>query len=197
MQSNEEMHRRHEFHFMAKLVTQDHPALHQIAEEVPVSEITSPKIQKVLKDMRAALEAYNVEGFSGVAIAAPQIGVSLRIFLVHDTNANREDKNRIPDLIAINPVITKLSKTRHVVGEGCLSVGENYGAVKRSKNATLRAYDENGHEYERGAGGFLAQIFQHEVDHLDGILFIDRAEKVWHKDDVHTKHLHEAQGKNE
>jgi peptide deformylase len=177
---------------MAKLVKQDHPALHQIAEEVPVSEITSPKIQKVLKDMRAALEAYNVEGFSGVAIAAPQIGIPLRIFIVHDTNATRGEEHLIPDLIAINPVITKLSKLKHVVGEGCLSVSENYGAVKRSKNATIRAYDEHGNEYERGAGGFLAQIFQHEVDHLDGILFIDRAEKFWHKDDEHAKHLREA-----
>src|SRR5690606_8703045 len=102
----------------------------------------------------------------------------------------------IPDVIAINPRIVKVSKTKHVVGEGCLSVGEKYGAVKRSKNVTIRAYDENGNEYERGAGGFLAQIFQHEIDHLDGILFIDRAEKVWHKDDEHTKHLHEARGKN-
>lgn len=177
---------------MAKLVKQDHPTLHQIAEEVPVSEITSPKIKKVLKDMSAALDAYNVEGFSGVAIAAPQIGIPLRIFLVHDTSKDRDPKKAIPDLIAINPQIVKLSKTSHIVGEGCLSVGTSYGAVKRAKNATLRAYDEHGNQYERGAGGFLAQIFQHEVDHLDGILFVDRAEKVWDKDDEHTANLREA-----
>jgi len=181
---------------MAQLVSQDHPALHQIAEEVPVEEITSPKIQKVIKDMKKALEDYNVEGFSGVAIAAPQIGIPLRIFLVHDMNDEREEDNLIPDLVAINPKIVKLSKQKHVVGEGCLSVGENYGAVVRAKNATIRAYDEHGNEYERGAGGILAQIFQHEVDHLDGILFVDKAEEVWHKDDEHTAHLHEATGKN-
>lgn len=178
---------------MAKLVTQDHPALHQIAEEVLVSEITSAKVQKVIKDMRSALESYKVDGFSGVAIAAPQIGIALRIFLVHDMNADREDKNAIPDLVAINPRIVKLSKLKHLVGEGCLSVGENYGAVQRAKNATIRAYDEHGNEYERGAGGILAQIFQHEVDHLDGILFIDRAEKVWHKDDAHALKFKEAE----
>ncbi len=177
---------------MAKLVEENHPALHQIAEEVPVEDITSPKIQKVLKDMRNALDAYHVEGFSGVAIAAPQIGIPLRIFIVHDTNAHPDEKRLIPDLVAINPVIVKLSKQKHIVGEGCLSVGENYGAVKRSLNATIRAYDENGKLYERGAGGFLAQIFQHEYDHLDGILFVDRAESVWHKDDEHAKKLHEA-----
>jgi peptide deformylase len=178
---------------MAKLVPQNHSALHGIADEVPLEEITSPKIQKVIKDMRKALDDYNVEGFSGVAIAAPQIGIPLRIFLVHDTNADREDKNAIPDLIAINPKIVKLSKQRHIVGEGCLSVGDHYGAVSRAKNATLRAYDESGKLYERGAGGILAQIFQHEVDHLDGTLFVDVAEKVWHKDDKHHQMLREAE----
>ncbi len=177
---------------MAKLVTQNHPVLHQIAEEVSLADITTPPIQKILKDMRSALESYAVEGFSGVAIAAPQIGIPLRIFMVHDTNVERGSKNPIPDLVAINPVILKLSKKKNIVGEGCLSVGEQYGAVKRSVNATIRAYNEHGILYERGAGGILAQIFQHEIDHLDGILFVDRAEQVWHKDDAHTEKLREA-----
>lgn len=177
---------------MAKLVEQNHPALHQIAEEVSVEEITTPKIQKIIEDMREQLIAYNVEGFSGVAIAAPQIGVPLRIFLVYNTSKDPEDKDILPNLVAINPKITKLSKKTHVVGEGCLSVGEQYGAVTRAANATIRAYDEKGQEYERGAGGLLAQIFQHEVDHLDGILFVDKAENVWHKDDEHAKELSEA-----
>ncbi len=177
---------------MAKLVPQEHPALHSIAEEVPVDTITSPRIKKILTDMRAALKTYNVDGFNGVAIAAPQIGVSLRIFLVHDTSNEQKSEHSIPDLVAINPRIVKISKRTHIVGEGCLSVGENYGAVKRSTHATLRAFDEHGKEYERGASGLLAQIFQHEVDHLDGILFVDRAEKVWHKDDIHAQKLSEA-----
>jgi len=181
---------------MAKLVSEDHKALHAIAEEVPVEEIASPKIQKVLKDMRRALESYSAEGFSGVAIAAPQIGVSLRIFLVYDTSKESKDKKRIPDLVAINPKITKLSKGKHIVGEGCLSVPDSYGAVERSEKATIRAYDENGNEYERGASGLLAQIFQHEVDHLDGTLFIDRAKKVWTKEEFEKNNfpLHEAEG---
>jgi peptide deformylase len=180
---------------MAKLVPESHPALHEIAAEVPPLEITSPHIQKVLKDMRAALVSYDVDGFNGVAIAAPQIGIPLRIFIVHDTNKDsepRDEGKEIPDLVAINPTITKLSSKKHVVGEGCLSVPEYYGTVKRSTNATIRAYDEHGVVYERGAGGLLAQIFQHEVDHLDGILFIDRAEKVWDKDDLEAKKFHEA-----
>lgn len=177
---------------MSKLVPTEHPVLHQIAEEVPLDAITSFKIQKVLKDMRSALDAYNVEGMNGVAIAAPQIGIPLRIFLVHDTSTDHTEPATIPDIIAINPRITKLSKRTHVVGEGCLSVGDNYGAVSRATHATLRAYDENGKEFERGASGLLAQIFQHEVDHLDGILFIDKAKKVWHKDDEEAHKLREA-----
>lgn len=177
---------------MAKLVKQDHPALHEIAPEVSHDDIRTPRIQKILKDMRTALDTYNVDGFNGVAIAAPQIGISLRIFIVHNTNTSKKEEGLIPDLVAINPKIIKLSKRKHTVGEGCLSVGENYGAVERSTHATIRAYDAEGNEYERGAGGLLAQIFQHEVDHLDGILFIDRAKKVWHKDDIHALKLSEA-----
>ena len=178
---------------MAKLVPEEHPALHAIAAEVPLEDIKSPQIKKVLKDMRTALLGYKVEGFNGVAIAAPQIGISLRIFIVHDTDkAEKDDKQQLPDLVAINPTITKLSKRKRIVGEGCLSVPEHYGAVRRSLNASIRAYDAEGNLYERGAGGLLAQIFQHEVDHLDGTLFIDRAEKVWHKDHLEAVKLHEA-----
>ncbi len=180
---------------MAKLVPESHPALHQIATEVPLEEITQSHIQKILKDMRAALVNYDVDGFNGVAIAAPQIGVALRIFLVHDTNRDkdeREEEQKLPDLVAINPVIVKASSKKHIVGEGCLSVPEHYGAVRRSTNATIRAYDEQGKMYERGAGGLLAQIFQHEVDHLDGILFVDRAEKVWDRDSFEAQKFHEA-----
>ena len=184
---------RYSNHIMAaKLVKQDHPALHQTADEVSLDEIGSTKIRKILKDMRAALDAYNIDGFNGVAIAAPQIGVPLRIFLVHNTSTHKKERDILPDLVAINPRIVKLSKRKHIVGEGCLSVGEEYGAVNRSTHATSRAYDEKGVVYERGAGGLLAQIFQHEVDHLDGILFVDRAEKVWHKDDLEARKFKEA-----
>ena len=182
---------------MAKLVPEDHPALHSIAEEVPISDIKNPKIQKVLKDMRSALTSYNAEGFTGVAIAAPQVGIPLRIFIVHDTSKEPREKGSIPDIVAINPHIVKVSKRKRIVGEGCLSVPHHYGAVERSTNATIRAYDEHGNVYERGAGGLLAQIFQHEVDHLDGTLFVDRATKVWNKDDMEKHSLSEAEPEEE
>lgn len=163
---------------MAKLVPTNHSALHSIAEEVPLNEIPSAKLAKVLKDMRAALHSYKAEGFTGVAIAAPQIGVPLRIFIVEDMSTNEKDEPRLPTLVAINPRIVKLARKKVLASEGCLSVPDEYGRVYRATHATLRAYDEHGEEYERGASGLLAQIFQHEVDHLDGILFTDRAELI-------------------
>lgn len=170
---------------MAQLVPQTHPALRTIAEEVPLEEITSPRIKKVLRDMRAALHSYVSEGFTGVAIAAPQIGIPLRIFLVEDTS---EEESRIPPLVAINPRIIKVSRKKLLQNEGCLSVPEEYGLVPRAERATLRAYDEEGIEYERGGSGLLAQIFQHEVDHLDGILFLDRATELLDKETLRREY---------
>lgn len=166
---------------MARLVPENHPALHTIAEEITPEEVADGTVAKLIKDMKAALKEYSVDGFVAVAIAAPQIGVSKRLFLIEDQS---EDRDSLPSLVAINPKIVKVSKKTELVGEGCLSVPDYYGLVRRHKNVTLRALDQTGQSYERGAGGLLAQIFQHETDHLDGILFTERAEKVWHKDEL-------------
>ena len=174
---------------MAKLVPSNHPALHTIAEEITEEEIENGFVAKLLKDMRSALKSYSVEGYTAIAIAAPQIGVSKRVFLIEDQSTERDS---LPNMVAINPKIVKVSKKTHVVGEGCLSIPEFYGEVRRHTNITMRAQDETGRKYERGAGGLLAQIMQHEYDHLDGILFIDRAEKVWTKEQMKEKKLSEA-----
>lgn len=175
---------------MAKLVPENHPALHSIAEEITADEFANGTVTKLLKDLRQAIKSYAVDGFTAVAIAAPQIGVSKRMFIIEDQSG---EGDRLPTVIAINPKITKFSKKCHVVGEGCLSIPEQYGLVKRSTNVTLEATDENGKFFTRGAGGLLAQIIQHENDHLDGILFIDRAEKVWTKDEIKDKDATEAE----
>lgn len=176
---------------MAKLVAQNHPALHTIAEEITQEDFDSGMVKKLLKNMRTALKSYNVDGFVAVAIAAPQIGVDKRVFLVEDQS---KDRDSVPSLVAINPQIIKFSKKNHLVGEGCLSVPEHYGEVKRSTNVTFRALDENGQPYERGAGGLLAQIIQHECNHLDGILFVDVAEKVYEKSEMDERGATEAKG---
>lgn len=174
---------------MAKLVPENHPALHTIAEEITPEEFENGFVTKLIKDMKAALKTYNVDGFVAVAIAAPQIGVSKRLFLIEDQS---DDRDSLPSLVAINPKIVKASKKTHLVGEGCLSVPDYYGEVRRSTNVTMRALDAEGNEYKRGAGGLLAQIIQHECNHLDGILFTDIAEQVWHKDELKNKNLREA-----
>ena len=174
---------------MAKLVPENHPALHTIAEEITPAEFADGTVKKLLKDLRHAIATYKVDGFTAVAIAAPQIGVSKRMFIIED-QSNEDD--RLPTVIAINPRFTKLSRKSHVVGEGCLSIPDRYGLVRRSTNVTMEAIDENGVPFTRGAGGLLAQIMQHETDHLDGILFTDRAEKIWTKDEIKNKDQAEA-----
>lgn len=169
---------------MATLVPENHPALHTVAEEVTTEDFKSGLVKKILKNLRSAIKKYKVDGFTAVAIAAPQIGVSKRVFLIEDQS---NDADRLPTVIAINPRFTKISKKTRVAGEGCLSIPDRYGLVRRSTNVTLEALDEYGQKYTRGAGGLLAQIMQHELDHLDGILFIDRAEKVWTKEELDAK----------
>lgn len=169
-----------------KILQKDAPVLRKMAKSVPVKDIKSKKIQDVLLAMKKALYAED----DGVAIAAPQIGESLRIFLVRgnvlDFIKNKETKDKSDskskkiskDLIFINPEIIKVSKKRKKMEEGCLSIRWLYGYVKRSEKVTIKAYDENAQSVERGASGLLAQIFQHETDHLNGILFIDKAENI-------------------
>lgn len=174
---------------MAKLVPENHPALHTIAEEITAEDFESGMVAKLIKDMKAALKTYSVDGFIAVAIAAPQIGISKRLFIVEDQS---KDRDSLPSFVAINPRIVKASKKTHLVGEGCLSVPDRYGEVLRHTNVTMRALDADGNEYDRGAGGLLAQIFQHEIDHLDGILFTDRAEYVYTKEEMDKARLREA-----
>ncbi len=165
------------------IVQRENPVLREIAKAVPVKDITSKKIQKIIKQMKESLGSQN----DGVAIAAPQIGVSLRIFVVsrkaeilirEKDGLTPEELEKIQDTVYINPEITKLSRDKSPLDEGCLSVRYLYGQVKRSNKATVTAYNEKGEKFIRGASGLIAQIFQHEIDHLNGILFIDKANNV-------------------
>lgn len=168
---------------MIKIVQKEEKVLRRNAKEIPVREIATPKIKKILKEMSQALKSQS----DGVAIAAPQIGYLFRIFVVsgkifHESFIRGEalpKGSKIPkDLIFINPRISKLSHEKEWVLEGCLSVRWLYGNAHRAKKATITAYDENGKKFTRGASGLLAQIFQHETDHLNGILFIDHAKDI-------------------
>jgi peptide deformylase len=161
---------------MIKIVQKENPILRDEARAVPMEEIGSDKINKIISDMKIALGRED----DGVAIAAPQIGVPLRIFVVsgkvaHLTGQVPETEPAPEDSVFINPIIKKLSREKKMTDEGCLSVRYLYGKVKRSNKATIEAYDENGVKKTVGASGLLAQIFQHETDHLSGVLFTDKA----------------------
>jgi len=175
-----------------EILQKDAKVLRKKAKEIPLKEITSPKIQKILKEMSLALGDQD----DGVAIAAPQIGYSLRIFLISskilrpgfeeermkNIEIGKKYKTKkdvvLKDLIFINPKISNLSKAKHWIPEGCLSVRPLYGLTHRHKKATITAYDETGKKFTRGGSGLWAQIFQHETDHLKGILFIDHAKEI-------------------
>lgn len=162
---------------MKTIVQEGNPVLRKRAEEVPVEEIGSTRIQKLIHEMIDTLSNERL----GAALAAPQIAESYRIFVVSPDVLEKmsNGKNNKP-LVCINPEIISRSKAREELHEGCLSLRGWWGYVLRSDKVTLRAYDEHGKEFERGASGLLAQIFQHEVDHLNGKLYIDNAH------DMHT-----------
>ena len=171
---------------MIKIFQKDAPVLRAIAKEVITKDIASPEIQKAIKDMKQAL----TENEDGIAIAAPQIGASLRIFMISKRIFLLDEEGRpLPeitpeelakheDLMFIDPEMIKLSKKTQWLTEGCLSIRGVYGKVKRSEKATVRAFNEKGVQFTRGASGLMAQTIQHENDHLDGILFTDKAKNL-------------------
>lgn len=172
------------------------PKLRQKAEEIPLSEIKSRTTQNLINEMKSLLAR---EEF-GVALAAPQVGKSLRLFVVSGRALLRQAQDKSPrhpkseyensdmptdlsraesrDQIYINPEIVKLSRTKKEKHEGCLSIRGKWGEVPRAEKATVRAYDEHGRRFTRGASGFLAHVFQHEMDHLGGILYTDKTKKI-------------------
>ncbi len=159
---------------MSTIVQDGTPVLRKIAEPVPEELFGTPELRRILDDMVESLDPE----LDGVALAAPQIGISYRIFIVRydRTIPPPPEGEHAPDIgIYINPTFVKTSRRRLEVDEGCLSVRSIYGKTMRFERATVRARDFDGHTFERGGGGLLAQIFQHETDHLDGILFIDHA----------------------
>ena len=146
-----------------KIIQEGNPILRK--KSVSVENSKSPEIQKLIKDMIVAMKEAN-----GIGLAAPQIGYSLRLFTV-----NIEDKI----YVFINPEIKDVSLEKIPFEEGCLSVLKIWGPVVRPKKLTIKAFDENGQPIKIRAKGLLARVIQHEMDHLNGVLFIDKAEKLY------------------
>lgn len=157
---------------MNKIIQKENKILRQKAKEVPAEEIPSKKIKDIIKKMSDVLE----ENKNGIAIAAPQIGFSLRIFIIKNPLSllDESTKNKLPPLVFINPSIKKISKKEKILDEGCLSVEGFYGKIKRAEKLTVEALNEKSEKFSYNASELIAQIIQHEIDHLNGILFIDK-----------------------
>ena len=141
------------------------PRLLQRSQEI--KEFGTSELQTLLQDMRDTMAHLN-----GAGLAAPQIGVGLRvvIFGVH-ANPRYPNAEEVPDTVLINPVLEPLGSELEEGWEGCLSVPGMRGVVPRYKRLRYRGFDEAGKPFEREVSDFHARVVQHEVDHLDGILY--------------------------
>lgn len=141
-----------------KIITYPNPILEKKAKKV--KDPLAPEIQRLVKKMIATMQESR-----GAGLAAPQVGESLRICTIQD-----EDEI----FVLINPQVTTYSREKEICEEGCLSFPGKYINIKRPKRVKVRFIDAKGNKIKLKADGLLARIIQHEVDHLDGIVFIER-----------------------
>lgn len=149
------------------------PILNKVSAEVDIKHINS-EILEIIEDLKATLEFG-----TGVGIAAPQIGVNKRIIVVgaKKENIQNNDAEEVPITAMINPTWKELSQVTDTQFEGCMSVPNIRGKVERFKDIELKYYDENGKEIIKELHGFFARLVQHECDHLDGIVFLERVKE--------------------
>ncbi|MDD5251258.1 MAG: peptide deformylase [Patescibacteria group bacterium] len=144
-----------------KIVTEGDPVLRRRAANIPTAELGSAKLRRLVEDMAETMVAA-----SGVGLAAPQVGEGIRLFVAATADGT---------VALANPTITKRSRKTASEEEGCLSVPGTWGVVERAATVTVNAQTMNGAKVTFVAEGMLGRVCQHEIDHLDGILFIDRA----------------------
>jgi len=146
--------------------------LRKKAKDFDFSKYTRQEINDLILYMRKTMIAYN-----GVGLAAPQIGINARVFVAQEPASNgRGYKGKFYAIF--NPQVEFISKNHISDYEGCLSVPGYYGAVSRADKIIISGYDKNKRPIKIKAHGYLARIFQHEIDHLNGILFIDKAKDL-------------------
>jgi peptide deformylase len=160
-----------------KIARMGHPVLRAKARAVHPSEIRTPKIQQLIDDMLETMKEYQ-----GVGLAAPQVHEGLRIFVAgfpprrdaEEDEEENEDGEDVPLMALVNPEIELASRELVEDWEGCLSIPDIRGRVARARQIVVRAFDRSGKKMELPASGFTARVIQHETDHLDGVLFLDR-----------------------
>jgi peptide deformylase len=154
-----------------KIARMGNPVLRKVARELTAKEIHSPEIQRLIEDMVETMEEY-----TGIGLAAPQVHLPLSLAIIEF----EEDNDRYPEMgaqelgVYINPKITVLDPEEQAFWEGCLSVPELRGLVHRPRKIRVDYLDREAKPRTVEAEGFLATVFQHELDHLAGKLFVDR-----------------------
>jgi peptide deformylase len=155
-----------------KVARMGHPVLRTVARALDPGEIRSPRIQQLIDDMFETMNEY-----SGVGLAAPQVHESVRLFVAgFAPDGDDGDQEHVPQMVIINPEITPLGEELVDDWEGCLSIPDLRGRVPRARQVVVSALDRRGKRVEIRASGFTARVIQHETDHLDGVLFLDRME---------------------
>ena len=154
-----------------EIVEIGHPVLRERARELTPEELGSEPVQALIDDMIETMRAAN-----GAGLAANQVGETVRVAVVEVRQGNPRYpyKPPIPLTVIVNPVIEPLDEEIEQINEGCLSVPNLRGEVPRQMNIRLRYLDRDGAEHEEVRRGLTAGTFQHELDHLDGVLFVDR-----------------------
>jgi len=150
-------------------IPEEDKVLRTKSKELSLEEIQSDEIKTLIDNMWAFLE----EQPDGAGLSAPQVGVNKRIFILNPKIFTT--KISYEDATFINPKIVKTSKEKIKIEEGCFSVRWVYGVVERFKKIKVEYLNRNGEKKDMGLSRFLSAAFQHENDHLDGILFIDKA----------------------
>lgn len=146
------------------------PILRKIATQVPKDFLLSDQFGQLLSDLKDSMKHYG-----GIGIAAPQIGIDLQVAIIELQGLNRYGEEiNLPLTAFVNPVITFLTDEEQGFWEGCLSVPGLRGYVERPQKIKVTYLNYRGEEKEMIADGFLATVLQHELDHLQGILYIDR-----------------------
>jgi peptide deformylase len=154
------------------VVTIGHPVLRERAREISADELRSAEVQQMIDDLVDTMRAAN-----GAGIAANQIGVPLRVATIEvNRNPRYPYKPPIPLTVVVNPVVEPLDDEVVEINEGCLSVPNLRGNVNRYVTVRVRYLDRNGEEHDEVKRGLTAGTFQHELDHLDGVLFVDRVQ---------------------
>jgi peptide deformylase len=146
------------------------PVLRQVAADIPQEHIGSPEIQQLIQEMQVAMKHYG-----GIGIAAPQLGISLQLAIIELPATNRYGQMAaLPFTVFINPRIEYLTQDLQGFWEGCLSVPGLRGLVERPSKIKVSYLNQQGEMLEMEAQGFLATVIQHELDHLRGVLYVDR-----------------------